>query len=78
MRQTVQQLIPAIGQDVMVRFESIVVACKVVDAKNSWGKVRVQIVPMSGTGTQWIELERIQATDWSHVEAVIARSQAGR
>jgi hypothetical protein len=31
----------------------------VIDAKNSWGKVRVLVQPLAGTGQQWIELGRL-------------------
>lgn len=58
-RNTVQQLIPAIGAVVSVRYEEITVRCTVVDAKNSWGKVRLLITPELGNGSQWIELGRL-------------------
>jgi hypothetical protein len=60
-RNTVQQLIPAIGAVVMVRFESITVACTVCDAKNAYGRVRLLITPELGSGSQWVELERLVA-----------------
>lgn len=58
-RHTVRELAPAIGARVHVRFESILVACTVRDAKSAWGKVRLLIEPVSGDGFQWIELERL-------------------
>lgn len=59
MQQTVKQMMPAIGASVLVRFESLTVVCIVLDAKNSWGKVRLQIEPILGQGSQWVELERV-------------------
>lgn len=57
--RTVNELTPAIGQYVYVRFESISVGCLVKDAKQSWGKVRLLVSPADGQGEQWIELERL-------------------
>ena len=61
-QQTVRELVPAIGATVGVRFESLIIDATVVDAKNSWGKVRLLIRPAAGVGEQWIELNRLCAT----------------
>ena len=61
-RQTVRDLTPAIGTTVGVRFESLIIDAVVVDAKNSWGKVRLLVRPAAGVGEQWIELNRLVAT----------------
>ena len=58
---TAKQLAPAIGASVAVQFESLVIECIVIDAKNSYGQVRVQVKPVAGTGAQWIELGRLVA-----------------
>lgn len=58
-RQTVNELLPAIGAVVAVRFEQIEVACQVIDAKSAWGKERILIMPLNGGGTQWVELGRV-------------------
>jgi len=58
-QQTVRELTPAIGAQVTVRFEELAIECRVIDAKNSWGKVRVLVQPLAGTGQQWIELGRL-------------------
>jgi hypothetical protein len=60
-RHTVRELTPAIGAQVGVRFEDLVIACKVCDAKNSYGKVRLLVVPVMGAGAQWVELSRLAA-----------------
>lgn len=59
-QRTVRQLFPAIGTTVSVQFESIQVQCVVTDAKNAYGKVRLFVTPVAGTGEQWIELERLR------------------
>lgn len=61
MTMTATQMIPAVGQDVMVRMESLSVSCKVLDVKCSYGRPRLLIAPLSGGGQQWIETSRITA-----------------
>lgn len=58
-RNTVRQLLPAIGTLVAVRFESLVIECRVIDAKNAYGTVRILVAPLAGSGTQWVELTRV-------------------
>jgi len=58
-RQTANELIPAVGHTVLVRMECIGVLCKVIDAKNVYGKVRLLVRPQAGAGEQWIELSRL-------------------
>jgi hypothetical protein len=60
-RSTVSELLPAIGAEVMVRFEQISVICVVNDAKSSYGKERILVQPVSGCGVQWVELGRVSA-----------------
>jgi hypothetical protein len=60
-RNTVNDLVPAIGARVLVRFESLTVACTVRNAKNTWNKVRLLVSPVAGEGEQWIELGRLVA-----------------
>jgi len=56
---TVNTMRPSIGQTVLVRFESIAVKCTVTDAKSAYGRIRLEVRPVSGTGSQWVELDRI-------------------
>jgi len=60
-RNTASELMPAVGAQVLVRFEDLAVRCTVTDAKNSWGKVRLLVTPYEGLGAQWIELGRLVA-----------------
>lgn len=76
-RQTVNELIPAVGQNVSVRFESVIVHCRVMDAKSSYGKVRLLVTPLDGCDSQWIELSRLTlhiGQDWSG-ESIERRSR---
>ena len=70
-QRTVRELTPAIGAEVNVRFESPVIRCTVLDAKSAWGKVRLEVAPMSGTGAQWVELERLVATTQAELGAAL-------
>ncbi len=58
-RQTVRELTPAVGSVVLCRFEEMYFQVKVLDAKNSYGKVRLLVQPVSGNGTQWVETHRL-------------------
>lgn len=59
MTATAREMIPALGAHVLVRFESLTVECWVKDVKTSWGKPRLLIVPVTGSGEQWVELGRV-------------------
>ena len=58
---TATEMLTAIGKEVSVNFENLNFVCTVLDVKTVYGKVRVEIVPVigSGTGIQWVELTRI-------------------
>ena len=75
---TVTEMIVAVGQLVDVKFESFWIPCKITDVKNSWGVNRIQIQPLHGTGSQWVQLDRCRpATDpWAYVESVIANRRS--
>lgn len=52
-------MMPAIGAEVLVRCESLMITCTVKDVKNAWGKPRVLVVPTSGSGSMWVEMPRV-------------------
>ena len=56
---TAQQMSVVLGTEVEIRCEDLTVTCKVLDMKQAYGKVRYQIEPIRGTGTQWVEAARI-------------------
>lgn len=56
---TVQTMQSMIGKIVELRFEYLSVSAEVIDAKSSYGKVRLLVKPVSGSGQQWIEESRI-------------------
>lgn len=56
---TARQMIPAIGVHVFVRFEELSIECWIKDVKNSWGKPRLLVAPVTGKGEQWVELGRV-------------------
>jgi hypothetical protein len=58
---TAQEMYPACGHTVMVRFGDIDVECRILDVKQSWGKPRFLVTPMAGQGDQWVELTRMTA-----------------
>ena len=60
-QNTVTQLLPAVGALVAVRMEDMVINCRVTDAKSAWGQVRLQVEPLAGSGSQWVDISRITA-----------------
>lgn len=58
---TARQMLPAVGQPVLIAFEQICVACHVVDVKKSYGQVRLLVRPITGLGAQWVELGRLRS-----------------
>ena len=58
-QKTVTQLLPAVGALVAVRCEELIINCRVLDAESAWGQVRVE--PLSGSGSQWVDISRITA-----------------
>jgi hypothetical protein len=66
---TAVEMLPALGQYMYVRFESISVLSRVVNVKQSYGRVRIQIVPVNGEGEQWVELSRISSVMSDEVAA---------
>ena len=65
---TCMTMLPAIGHTVNVRFESMTFECIVLDVKSSYGKARLQVIPESGTGIQWVEVSRVSLKDQSQIE----------
>ncbi len=60
---TACEMIAAIGQQVIARFESLHIVVSVKDVRYVWGKPQVQIAPLHGTGFQWVELGRISSLE---------------
>jgi hypothetical protein len=58
---TATEMIPALGQIAYIRFESITVLCRVMDVKQSYGRVRLQVAPTEGENRQWVELSRVSS-----------------
>ena len=67
---TAKEMLPAIGQTVRAQFEDLTIDARVSDVKSSYGRVRLLVSPISGTGKQWIEVSRLRAA--SDVEALYA------
>jgi hypothetical protein len=55
-----------------VMVESWVVQMRVVDVKYTWGKTRIEVEPIEGSGRQFVELSRVQRDrhpdGWAMVE----------
>lgn len=60
---TVKQMTPAMGQEINVHVETWVIPMRVTDVKSAWGRIRLEVEPVTGQGRQWIELNRVQRPD---------------
>ncbi len=56
---TTAEMMPALGAVVLVACDGLQVRCKVLDAKESWGRPRLRVTPISGAGSIWVELGRV-------------------
>ena len=65
MSHTCNEMLPAIGQTVMVKFESLMLDCQVLDVKSSYGRIRLNVAPISGQGTQWVEISRLSRLEYA-------------
>ena len=59
MMHTAKQMIPAVGQTVLVRLEAFGVPMTITDVKSVWGKVRLQVAPVGGQGEAWVDADRL-------------------
>jgi hypothetical protein len=59
MTHTAKYMNPAIGQTVLIRVEGWTIPVTVRDVKSAWGKIRLQVEPVMGTGLQWVEMDRV-------------------
>lgn len=56
---TALEMLPAVGQLVAVRCDLGAVTCKVLDVKNSYGRNRLLVVPVAGSGQVWVDISRV-------------------
>ena len=59
MTHTAKYMSPAIGQQIIIHVESWMIPMIVKDVKSAWGKIRLQVEPVSGQGLQWVEMDRV-------------------
>ncbi len=59
---TASELTKLIGRIGTVDFNGIEFDIKIVDAKIAYGNQRVNIVPLSGNGSRWVDLTSIKLT----------------
>lgn len=57
---TANEMIPAVGQTVELNADGLWFACTVADVKFSWGKPRLLVRPVTGSGERWVELSSIR------------------
>lgn len=55
-----REMMQYVGMVASVQVESWIVPMKIVDVKESWGRLRFLVTPIHGTGTAWIEEQRIR------------------
>lgn len=57
---SVQELAQSIGKTVNIRVEDFTIPVQVVDVKQSYGRTRYLVKPVSGSGTVWVEESRFR------------------
>lgn len=56
----IEKLLSTVGRTVRLKFSNgLAFDAMVLDGKVSWGKARIQVAPVAGTGTDWVEASRI-------------------
>jgi hypothetical protein len=56
---TVTTLMGYLGQRAQLRMDRMTVEVRILDAKVSYGCVRFQVQPVTGTGVQWVDECRV-------------------
>jgi len=57
---TTQDTMKLIGTTALLPCEGMMVSVRITDAKNSYGADRVQITPVAGSGSRWVNLTSIR------------------
>ena len=58
---TVQEMDPALGQNATLETDRLFVDVKILDCKVSYGQERCLVAPLSGSGRQWVSVDRLSA-----------------
>lgn len=56
---TATQMLPAIGQIVLIAFHGLSLEVKVLDVKHVYGRARLNVTPLAGDGRLWVETDRV-------------------
>ena len=51
---TLQEHMKQIGKTIQHTLGGLIIDVEIIDVKTSWGQVKYQITPVSGSGTVWI------------------------
>lgn len=70
--RTTADTMHAIGQTVNYRVGEMMVQVRVSDVKTVWGQLRVQITPLMGSGSQWVNVESVAKIGNGNNHAVLA------
>ena len=57
---TVGDLAPAIGQEVSLKLDDMLVAVKVLDVRTVWKRIDCLITPVSGLGEKWVSVSSLR------------------
>ena len=59
---TAKQMSVAVGANILYRVGELKFACIVRDAKCSYGTARVEIAPVNGAGSMWVNLSSVEVS----------------
>lgn len=60
-----KEIIELIGQTAVYDDHGLRFSVQITDAKQSYGQLRVQIVPIAGSGCRWVNVEKVQLNNGS-------------
>ncbi len=60
---TAAEMARVIGEKCTVRCEGFAIGMKVIDVKQAYGRLRVLVEPLNGTGQQWVDTDRVIARE---------------
>ena len=74
---TAQEMLPAIGNTVLVSMRKLSIRCTVLDVRQVYGQMQLNVAPSDSDskGTQWVSMSRIRAANSIDAATAIERNR---
>lgn len=63
MTTSTRELATYIGKDGHLNLDGLTIQVKVTDARPRYGRIDLEITPVNGTGSRWVESSRVRLDD---------------